>query len=72
METKLDTPQEKCLFIINELELSARQVGEAIGIKGISASKKMKGENYNVFDEDDFTKLKACYVKKLEKIKKTV
>jgi len=66
------TPQEKCLFIIKELELSARQVAEAIGIKGISASKKMKNENYNIFSEDDFIKLKEFYVKKLEIIKKTV
>ncbi|MDO5104475.1 hypothetical protein [Capnocytophaga sp.] len=63
------TPHEKTLFIINELELSARQVAVAIGKTGSAIVKKQKRVNYNCFLEDDFQKLKSFYVKKLEKIK---
>lgn len=62
------TPQEKCLFIIKELELSARQVAAAIGKSGSVVSDKIKNIKYNKFDEQDFEKLRDFYVKKMNKI----
>lgn len=62
------TPQEKCLLIIKEFELSARQVANAIGIKQSTASSKIKNENYNKFSDEDFSKLKSHYVQKFKNI----
>ena len=62
------TPQEKCLFIIKEFELSARQVAVAIGSTQSSAQSKIKNENYNKFSDADFEKLKSHYLEKLNKI----
>lgn len=64
------TPHEKTLMIINELELSARQVAVAIGKTGSAVAKKQKQNGSNMFLPEDFEKLKSFYVKKLEKIKK--
>ena len=63
------TTQEKCLFIIKEFEMSARQVGEAIGVATKTASSKIKNENYNKFLDEDFEKLKSSIFDKAKKIK---
>lgn len=63
------TAHEKTLMIINELELSARQVAVAIGKTGSAVAKKQNQENGNKFLPEDFEKLKSFYIKKLEKIK---
>ncbi|CEN53394.1 hypothetical protein [Capnocytophaga canis] len=63
------TPHEKTLIIIKELELSARQVAVAIGKTGSAVAKKQNQENGNKFLSEDFEKLKSFYIKKLEKIK---
>lgn len=62
------TTQEKCIFIIKEFQLSARQVGEAIGVSGSAASAKIKNENYNKFDEKDLENLRNFFVEKINKI----
>ncbi|MFB9121009.1 hypothetical protein ACFFUE_07380 [Bergeyella porcorum] len=64
----MDT-HKKTLAIIEELQLSARQVAEAIGKTTSVVSKKKKKENYNQFLPEDFEKLKNFYLQKLEKIK---
>lgn len=63
------TTQEKCLFIIKEFEMSARQVGLAIGVAAKTASAKMKNQNYNKFLDEDFEKLKSSIFDKVKKIK---
>lgn len=60
---------KKTLSIIEELQLSSRQVAEAIGKSTSVVSKKKKKENYNQFLSEDFEKLKNFYLQKLEKIK---
>ncbi|WP_394265440.1 hypothetical protein [Bergeyella zoohelcum] len=63
------TPHEKTLFIIEELQLSARQVAEAIEKSTSVVSKKKKRESYNQFLQEDFEKLKRFFLLKLEKIR---
>lgn len=63
------TTQDKCLFIIKELELSARQVATVIGKKQQTVSDKIKNRNFNKFLDADFEKLQSFYIEKLEKIK---
>ncbi|WP_312398183.1 hypothetical protein [Chryseobacterium sp.] len=63
------TAQDKALKIIEELQLSARQVAEAIGKSADTASDKIKQRKYNKFSDEDFDKLKSFYVEKLKTIK---
>ena len=60
--------QKKTMFIINELELSARQVGFAIGKSGSVVSDKKNQIKSNKFLQEDFERLQKFYIKKLEKI----
>ncbi|WP_312390529.1 hypothetical protein [Chryseobacterium sp.] len=62
------TTQDKCLLIIKELELSARQVAVAIEKAPSSASDKIKQNGSNRFLDEDFKKLKNYYIEKLKKI----
>ena len=60
--------QKKTMFIIKELELSARQVGFAIGKSGSVVSDKKNQIKSNKFLQEDFERLQKFYIKKLEKI----
>lgn len=62
------TTQEKVLYIIELLELSDRQVADAIGVKYSSVSHKRRNIKYNKFTISDLRKLKECYVDKLRKV----
>ena len=62
--------QKKTIFIIKELELSARQVAFAIGKSTSVVSDKINQVKSNRFLQEDFERLHKFYVKKLEKIKK--
>lgn len=62
------TTQEKALYIIELLELSDRQVADAIGVKYSSISHKRRNIKYNKFTVSDLRKLKECYLDKLRKI----
>ncbi len=62
------TIQEKVLYIIELLELSDRQVADAIGVKYSSVSHKRRNIKYNKFTISDLRKLKECYLDKLRKI----
>lgn len=63
------TVQEKVLYIIDLLELSDRQVGEAIDKKKSTVSHKRLNIGFNKFKEEDFKKLREFYIDKLDKIK---
>ena len=60
--------QKKTMFIIKELELSARQVGFAIGKSGSVVSDKINQIKSNRFLKEDYERLQKYYIKKLEKI----
>ena len=62
------TTQEKVLYIIELLELSDRQVADAIGVKYSSVSHKRRNIKYNKFTISDLRNLKECYLDKLRKI----
>ena len=67
------TIQEKCIYIINELELSTKQAAYAIGVSITAIVNKKKMINRNEFSEKDFEKLKTYFIKdfelKLEKLR---
>jgi hypothetical protein len=65
---KYMTTQEKALYIIELLELSDRQVADAIGVKYSSVSHKRRNIKYNKFTISDLRRLKECYLDKLRKI----
>lgn len=62
------TIQEKVLFIINLLELSDRQVGEAINKSSSTVTHKRLKIGSNKFSEIDFKRLKDNCLEKLNKI----
>ena len=65
---KYMTTQEKVLYIIELLELSDRQVADAIGVKYSSVSHKRRNIKYNKFTISDLRNHKECYLDKLRKI----
>ena len=67
LRLKYMTTQE-ALYIIELLELSDRQVADAIGVKYSSVSHKRRNIKYNKFTISDLRRLKECYLDKLRKI----
>ena len=62
------TTQEKALYIIELLELSDRQVADAINLKLSSINHKRRNIKYNKFTMSDLKKLKERYVDILRKV----
>jgi|GEM_PF-255550 hypothetical protein len=62
------TTQEKALYIIELLELSDRQVADAINLKLSSINHKRRNIKYNKFTISDLKKLKERYVDILRKV----
>ena len=63
------TTQEKVLYIIELLELSDRQVSEAIGKAISTVTHKRAQIGRNKFTDEDLLNLKNYYIEKLKKIK---
>lgn len=63
------TAQEKVLYIIELLELSDRQVSEAIGKALSTTTHKRLQLGRNKFTDEDLLNLKNYYIEKLKKIK---
>ena len=62
------TTQEKVLYIIELLELSDRQVSEAIGKAISTVTHKRAQIGRNKFTDEDLQKLKDYYIEKLRQI----
>lgn len=62
------TAQEKVLYIIELLELSDRQVSEAIGKAISTVTHKRAQIGRNKFTDEDLQRLKAYYIEKLKEI----
>lgn len=63
------TTQEKVLYIIELLELSDRQVSEAIGKAISTTTHKRLQLGRNKFTDEDLLNLKNYYIERLKKIK---
>lgn len=63
------TTQEKVLYIIELLELSDRQVSEAISKAISTVTHKRAQIGRNKFTDEDLQKLKNYYINTLDKIK---
>ena len=63
------TAQEKVMYIINLLELSDRQVAQAIGKKKPTVAHKRLQIKGAGFKEEEFKILRDTYIEKLKKIK---
>lgn len=64
------TAQEKVLYIIELLELSDRQVSDAIGKAISTTTHKRLQLGRNKFTDEDLQNLKAYYIEKLREIEK--
>lgn len=62
------TTQEKVLYIIELLELSDRQVSEAIGKAISTVTHKRAQIGRNKFTDEDLQNLKNYYIEKLKQI----
>ena len=62
------TTQEKVLYIIELLELSDRQVSEAIGKAISTVTHKRAQIGRNKFTDEDLQNLKNYYLEKLKQI----
>jgi len=64
------TSHEKSIFIISELGIAPKKIAEIIK-PGLSAVySKLKGENRNVFTDEDYNLLKEYVLKKAKEINK--